>query len=287
MKKTIACILVVALLLCMVAMAASADNSSAPIVININFGEIQVGQMVSVFDMWNRIDFDDEFGGMSSSTLTVSGDALRKATADQRGSPLGVFGAKEGQGTATTTSWCNRQFVFHFTVVPNENVLVRNVSITTVQSVSIEEILTEFGYTFDGGERLAMLDTTFGDVEGNFIFWDVLSSGGWLLRVQDNQISTQNTVTTGKGQVLVNMNDGQVILINIIVEPRPITWWQHISRSISSQFYFWFLASSFFLPLLLFTPLLVLLVPVSLISETISFFRGPNHIVVNPPLVFE
>jgi|GEM_PF-3701219 len=110
---------------------------------------------------------------------------------------------KAGPGTVRYKTFDNsKHFVFEFDVAANPDAVTLEIAAKENQDLPIDEILTAQGYTRSDIRELRSWDTK-------------------ILKYQSvtaHVINNFSAETHGEGQILLNMNDGQVILLNVTVE---------------------------------------------------------------------
>ena len=188
LRKILAVLVAFAMTLTMFGILASAQAGEPPEV--ISFGEIQVGEIVTFPQMRAAADdagFDWPASSVARGGITASG------VVRAHGSVTMIFGTAVGQGEVTVRFMDGTQVVFEFTVVPAQttpivlNVTTRQRGWTGASPPVWEDALDELGYNRSDVAR---------------------ATTPWIVRERGRGGNSF-------GQQVLNMNDGQIILVNV------------------------------------------------------------------------
>ena len=163
--------------------------------------DICVGQIVSVRQLAQDAGY--AWPSIPYTGVHVSCDGA--VTDEKHGNDWHViYGARAGQGSASVYV-SGAEFVVDFNVTAAVNPLVYELRVSNEERFTLDALLAGAGYTADDVARYA--------------YWDNKTSGtaGILFSSSPRSFSTNNN-GTGASQILLNMNDGRVILINVSVE---------------------------------------------------------------------
>ena len=157
---------------------------------------------------------------------------------------------KPGQATMLYKTRDNsKHYVLEFTISANPDAITAALTVQANHNIPVDAELTKFGYTLNDMKAWRCWDTK------------VMKGKSGNIHRSDEPQFTSNV--RGEGQILLNMNDGKVILLNITVEKEKLSFFQTIKEVFMSVFVGPFalafgilLAMPYLFPLILLAPLM-------------------------------
>lgn len=196
--------------------AAATEGGGTDAAVNITVGEIlPVKQLLESMGYDYYVDYERTVYSVTCSGAVRS--AKNEGTRDDLGRYSGtecVYGTQAGQGTATITFRDDTpplEIKFNVTAFTS-NPLIKEISVLMEDRFSIEPLLKDAGYASDDVVHYAYWDVT--NHNGLTFPVEILSNCGIFTPPEFES----NHNGSGEGQILLNMKDGQVILINVTVK---------------------------------------------------------------------
>jgi hypothetical protein len=234
---------------------------------------ITVGQIYPLKQLVEAFGYTYNTGVNVVSSVKCSG----AVNAAEDGGIWSIYGTAAGQGSVTI-NFRDRtpKIVFDgFHVTAAANPLVREMSVTTNEHFSIAPLLADLGYTPEDIERSTNWDI-------KISAWDWDADAAKTMPILYGGGASYQTPGNGRGvsQILLNMKDGQVILINLKVGDKHFSW-SGLGAALLEPLVSFLTPFGWFL-----IPLSPVLLPVWWIDALVRLFSPEKYHQVRPELVF-